>query len=97
MQFPITPRIQQLLDQVKNSGGKRVLTSEEINLRLHLFNLTNDWGVFGDVNDQQAVCVMYPSCSRLLGWSDAEYLKHLEETFGPLPEPEVSCNHASSP
>lgn len=38
-----------------------MLTLAEINLRLHQFNLTNDWSVFDDVPPEQQVDVMYPT------------------------------------
>jgi hypothetical protein len=37
-----------------------MLSQEEINRRLHKFNLTNDWTVFDDVPAAQHVDVLYP-------------------------------------
>lgn len=37
-----------------------MLSQEEINRRLHKFNLTNDWTVFDDVPAVQHVDVLYP-------------------------------------
>ena len=37
-----------------------LLSSEQIQLRLDIFNETNDWSVFNDVPPIQQVSVMYP-------------------------------------
>lgn len=64
--------------------GLKILSREEIKQRIHRFNLENNWDVFKDVPDCQAVSVMYPNVLRLPGWNDQQYRDHLIELFGPL-------------
>lgn len=63
--------------------AEKRLTQEEINKRLHMFNLTNNWSVFDDVPESQFVDVMYPTVLRF-GLSDDAYKQQLNKLFGPL-------------
>lgn len=62
---------------------------DEIKKRLHKFNLTDDWSVFNDVPDEQAIDVMYPHVltfdSALTTEENSVRRKEvLNELFGPL-------------
>ncbi len=63
-----------------------LLSCEEINQRLHYFNLTNDWSVFSDVSAIQAVSVMYPESTGLIGETVDQKKQRLINEFGPLNE-----------
>lgn len=63
------------------------LSSEDISDRLYIFNVTNDWSVFSDVPDSQAVCVMYPNVIFPIHIrSKEEKLEYLRNLFKPTQE-----------
>lgn len=61
-----------------------LLSNQEINDRLHYFNLTQDYSVFTGIPVIQEVSFMYPSFTRVIGQTDDQYKKCLSEHFGPL-------------
>jgi hypothetical protein len=81
---PIDPKIRLLVEQTKNSGGMRPLTFEEIQLRLHLYNLVYDSELFNDIPPEQQHAVMYPE---MISFGDPDRGAMLADLFGELPEP----------
>lgn len=65
--------------------NSNLLSSQQIQERLHRYNLTNDMSVFNDVPEDQHHLVMYPSVARRLDETEEQYRQKLIELFGPLP------------